>query len=72
MKGNAIYSLQFDSQLTERGRLSAISETGAKPVEGERKVFMTGNKAVSWAALAASAEICAVIRSRHRTRSCDY
>ena len=58
MKGNAIcFAPQLDSQLTERGRLSAMSETGAKPVEGERKVFMTGNEAVSWAALAAGAEI---------------
>lgn len=29
----------------------------SKPVEGERKVFMTGNEAVAWAALAAGAEI---------------
>jgi 2-oxoglutarate ferredoxin oxidoreductase subunit alpha len=34
-----------------------MSETSAKPVEGERKVFMTGNEAVCWAALAAGAEI---------------
>lgn len=30
---------------------------GEKPIEGERKVFMTGNEAVAWAALAAGAEI---------------
>lgn len=29
----------------------------AKPLEGERKAFMTGNEAVAWAALAAGAEI---------------
>ncbi len=34
-----------------------MSETSVKPVEGERKVFMTGNEAVCWAALAAGAEI---------------
>jgi len=28
-----------------------------KPIEGERKVFMTGNEAVAWAALAAGADI---------------
>jgi 2-oxoglutarate ferredoxin oxidoreductase subunit alpha len=30
---------------------------GVKPIEGERKVFMTGNEAIAWAALAAGAEI---------------
>ncbi|HHW39619.1 MAG TPA: ferredoxin oxidoreductase [Syntrophomonadaceae bacterium] len=30
---------------------------GSKPIEGERKVFMTGNEAVAWAALAAGADI---------------
>jgi 2-oxoglutarate ferredoxin oxidoreductase subunit alpha len=30
---------------------------GEKPIEGEKKVFMTGNEAVAWAALAAGAEI---------------
>jgi 2-oxoglutarate ferredoxin oxidoreductase subunit alpha len=34
-----------------------MSATSAKPVEGEHKVFMTGNEAVCWAALAAGAEI---------------
>lgn len=34
-----------------------MSETSTKPVEGERKVFMTGNETVCWAALAAGAEI---------------
>ncbi len=29
----------------------------AKPIEGEKKVFATGNEAVAWAALAAGAEI---------------
>ncbi|MEW6624990.1 MAG: transketolase C-terminal domain-containing protein [Bacillota bacterium] len=29
----------------------------AKPIEGEKKVFVTGNEAVAWAALAAGAEI---------------
>ncbi len=30
---------------------------GEKPIEGERKVFMTGNEVVAWGALAAGAEI---------------
>ena len=34
-----------------------MNETSARPVEGERKAFMTGNEAVCWAALAAGAEI---------------
>jgi 2-oxoglutarate ferredoxin oxidoreductase subunit alpha len=34
-----------------------MNETSAKPVEGERKVFMTGNETVCWAALAAGADI---------------
>ncbi len=34
-----------------------MSEASAKPVEGERRVFMTGNETVCWAALAAGAEI---------------
>jgi 2-oxoglutarate ferredoxin oxidoreductase subunit alpha len=34
-----------------------MSEVSAKPVEGERRVFMTGNETVAWAALAAGAEI---------------
>lgn len=29
----------------------------AKPIEGEKKVFVTGNEAIAWAALAAGAEI---------------
>jgi 2-oxoglutarate ferredoxin oxidoreductase subunit alpha len=34
-----------------------MGETNTRPVEGERKVFMTGNETVCWAALAAGADI---------------
>lgn len=30
---------------------------GDKPIQGEKKAFMTGNEVVAWAALAANAEI---------------
>jgi 2-oxoglutarate ferredoxin oxidoreductase subunit alpha len=35
----------------------ASVKPGVKPVEGERRVFMTGNEAVAWAALAAGADV---------------
>lgn len=37
--------------------IGGVIEVGEKPIEGERKAFMTGNEAVAWAALAAGADI---------------
>lgn len=37
--------------------IGGVKLMAAKPIEGEKKVFATGNEAVAWAALAAGAEI---------------
>lgn len=44
------------SRVTAAGLVTNMTED-VKPIEGERKVFMTGNEVVAWAALAAGADI---------------